>query len=117
VNGPAESAAVAALRDTSGWTETIVEETVSNRTRMEAQLTQRGLRPVPSDANFLLVPLRGADPRQVNRGLVARGVAARPFPDLPGIGGALRVTIGPWEMMERFLQALDETLSDPEITP
>jgi histidinol-phosphate/aromatic aminotransferase/cobyric acid decarboxylase-like protein len=45
---------------------------------------------------------------QVNQALRDRGVAGRAFPGLPEIGDAIRVTVGPWEMMQRFLDALDQ---------
>ncbi len=110
VSGLAERAAVAALDDASGWLEDVVRETVENRERLFRELRTRGLRPLPSRANFLLVPVEPADAREVNRAMKERGVAVRPFPGLPGTGDALRVTVGPWEMMERFLAVLDELL-------
>jgi hypothetical protein len=36
----------------------------------------------------------------------ARGVAVRPYPGLPGIGDAIRITIGPWPLMQLALDAL-----------
>jgi histidinol-phosphate/aromatic aminotransferase/cobyric acid decarboxylase-like protein len=101
---------VAALEDRDGWAEEIRRATIENRDLLANELRSRGLRPLPSRANFLLVPLAPAGAREVNAALKERGVAARPFPDLPGIGDALRVTVGPWELMERFLAALDELL-------
>jgi len=109
-----EDAAAAALRDSSGWTEQILEETRANRHRLGHELRARGLRPLPSQANFLLVPVEPASAVEVNRALKERGVACRPFPGLPGIGDALRVTIGPWELMEEFLGALDR-LFEPQM--
>lgn len=103
-------AALAALEDTSGWADRIRTETVENRERLAEELRSRGLRPLPSNANFLLFPVGPASAGEVNRALRERGVAARPFPNLPEIGDAVRVTIGPWEQMEKFLSALDELL-------
>lgn len=106
----AERAAVAALDDPSGWVDAVMERTVENRARLAEELRARGLPPLPSQANFLLVPVAPAGAVQVNEALREGGVATRPFPDLPGIGDALRITIGPWEMMESFLEALDRLL-------
>ena len=106
----AERAALAALADTSGWAERIVRQVRENRERLLGELRSRGLRPLASRANFLLIPVAPADAREVNGALRDRGVAARPFPGLPQLGDALRVTVGPWEMMERFLEALDDLL-------
>jgi histidinol-phosphate aminotransferase len=39
------------------------------------------------------------------------GVAVRPFEALPGVGDALRISIGPWPMMEAALHALEEALA------
>jgi histidinol-phosphate aminotransferase len=106
-----ETAAVAALEDPSGWREDIVVQTVTNRERLRMELEARGLKPLPSSGNFLLLPVEPADPRAVNNALRAGGVAVRPFPHLPEVGGALRVSIGPWSLMARFLAALDAVLS------
>lgn len=104
----AERAAVAALEDSSGWEDSIRAQTVENRERLSKELASRGLQPFPSQSNFLLIPVEPASAVEVNRALRELGVAGRPFPQLPDIGDALRITIGPWDLMERFLQALDE---------
>lgn len=108
VNHVAEKAAVVALRDADGWAETIRRETLTNRARLTDALRRRGLKPLPSEANFLLIPVEPASAVEVNRALRKRGVAGRPFPRLPGLGDTLRITVGPWEQMETFLGALDE---------
>lgn len=107
----AERAALAALEDGAGWVPSIVREVRTNRRRLAVELEERGFRPLPSAANFLLVPLASTHLEPLgaagaSRGLRRQGVAVRPFPALPGIGDALRVTIGPWSMLERFLDAL-----------
>jgi histidinol-phosphate/aromatic aminotransferase/cobyric acid decarboxylase-like protein len=45
-------------------------------------------------------------------GLRAEGVAVRPFPGTSDLGDALRVTVGPWPLMERFLEAWDGLLGE-----
>jgi histidinol-phosphate aminotransferase len=107
VSQVAERAAVAALDDHSGWVDRIREETIENRERLVKELRSRGLHPIPSRANFLLVPVEPANAVEVNRALQDRGVACRAFSHLDDVGDALRITIGPWDMMERFLRALD----------
>jgi histidinol-phosphate aminotransferase len=129
----AQAAAIASIEDPSGWAAGVVAETISNRDRLRRELQARGLPALPSEANFLLIPLEqmAQEPsgplvtppssrppgqnhegaaRDWNEALRARGVACRPFEALPGVGEALRVTIGPWWMMERFLEALDDAL-------
>jgi len=113
VSQVAERAAVAALEDSSGWVDRIRAETLENRGRLARELTSRGLHPLSSQANFLLVPVEPASALEVNRALEARGVRVRPFPDLSEVGDAVRISIGPWALMERFLEALD-SLFDPE---
>jgi len=108
VSQVAERAAVAALEDNSGWADRIRTETLENRERLAKELRSRGLHPLPSQANFLLIPVDPASAVDVNRALQAHGVAGRPFTNLPDVGDALRITIGPWDLMERFLGALDQ---------
>ncbi len=103
-------AAVAALGDISGWADGIRHRTLQNRDRLAAELRSRDLHPLPSQANFLLLPVAPAGAVEVNDALRERGVATRPFPQLPDLGDSLRVTIGPWDQMETFLSALDGLL-------
>jgi histidinol-phosphate/aromatic aminotransferase/cobyric acid decarboxylase-like protein len=116
VSQVAERAAVAALEDISGWAERIRGQTLENRERLTRELRTRGLHPLPSQGNFLLIPVEPANVLEVDRALKMHGVAGRPFPRLPEMGDALRITIGPWELMERFLHALDE-LFEPAPPP
>lgn len=114
VGGLAEAAAVAALDDASGWTGEVVRKTIRNRERLVRELEGRGLSPLPSQANFLLVPLGGRGAVRVNESLKGLGVSARPFPGLPETGEAIRVTVGPWPLMTRFLEALDQVMLEGE---
>lgn len=112
----AEAAAVAALRDPEGWVAATVAEAVENRARLYRELGARGLEPLPSKANFLLFPAAQGRSRDFSGALRDRDVAVRPFPECPDVGDALRVTVGPWPLMERFLAALDDVLAaHPEL--
>jgi histidinol-phosphate/aromatic aminotransferase/cobyric acid decarboxylase-like protein len=84
---------------------------VENRDRLAGELRARGLRPMPSKANFILASVEPASAIEVNRALRELGVSVRPFPDLPEIGDAIRITVGPWELMEHFLLALDQLMT------
>jgi histidinol-phosphate aminotransferase len=106
VNAIAERAAVAAMRDDREWVRVRVQEAIVNRNRLQESLVALGLSPLPSQANFVLVPVD--DAVRIDRELRQRNVAVRPFVGLPGIGDALRISIGPWEMVERCLDALRE---------
>lgn len=106
-----EEAAVQALRAPTDWIDDIVRQSRDNRTRLIGELDDRQLRPLPSQGNFVFLPVAPRSTSEVTAGLRERGIAVRPFPDVPGLGDGVRITIGPWEMMERFLDALDEVLS------
>ena len=112
VSRVAGEAAVAALRDADGWVARTVAECVANRGRAFDELRRRGLDPIPSHGNFILFRAPAGKAGDDALGIRALGVAARPFPgDMPDGSDALRVTIAPWEKMERFLAALDGYLA------
>jgi histidinol-phosphate aminotransferase len=104
VNALAERAAAAALTDDLAWVREHVAGVVRLRERFAGELCRIGLAPLPSAANFVLVPVAGA--AAVAARMRAAGVAVRSFESLPGIGDALRITIGPWPMLERCIGAL-----------
>lgn len=97
-----ERAAMAALTDGRAWVEEHVRLATANRSRFEASLLERGLRPVPSSANFVYLPIAGA--MNIARDMRERGVAVRAFPTPE----ALRFTIGAWPVMLEALAAFDE---------
>ncbi|HKO14751.1 MAG TPA: histidinol dehydrogenase [Gemmatimonadaceae bacterium] len=115
-----ERAALAALQEGDeglDWVRVHAALARSVRTRMTAALTSLGLAPLPSDGNFLLIPARGAE--MLARTLRVRGVAVRALVGLPRDlralaatdGEALRMGIGPWEVMQHVLVALAEVLA------
>jgi len=103
-----EEAGVRALEDGGGWVDGIVARTRRNRERLAEALRIRGFDPLPSEANFLFLPVDDAP--VLTARLRERGVAVRPFPRLTGIGDGVRVSVGPWPLLEAFLEALDEVL-------
>lgn len=105
----AEEMAEAVVDHDHAWVEEGVREVLSARARFEAWLEGRGLAFVPSAANFVLVSVPDAAARATR--LRALGVAVRPFPGLEGLGDALRISVGPWPLMERILPALAEVLT------
>jgi histidinol-phosphate aminotransferase len=107
----AERAAVAALRDTEGWTAEVVERIRAERARLREELRRRGWSPPESGGNFLLLPLQGRSAVEVSVALRERGVAVRPFPALPAFGDSIRISIGPRTEIDRCLMALDEVLA------
>jgi len=109
-------AVAAAVRDEEGWLPGIVAEVRRNRAHLFAELEVRGLDPISSQANFVLCRAPSGDAYADMAALRARGVGVRPFRGIPGLGGrdvgeGLRVTVGPWPLMEQFLAAMDGVLA------
>jgi histidinol-phosphate/aromatic aminotransferase/cobyric acid decarboxylase-like protein len=104
VNALAERAATAALTEDRAWVRTHIGKALHNRARLAAELRTLGFAPLPSEANFILVPVPGAG--ELGAAMRRAGVAVRPMPALPGIGDALRISIGPWPMLQAALDAL-----------
>jgi histidinol-phosphate aminotransferase len=100
----ADQAAAAALEDASGWVEQRVAEVVDLRARLAEALVDLGFAPFASEANFVLVPVQ-PDPLKVAEALRGHGIAVRPF-RIAQDEGAIRVTVAPWPMLVRFLEAL-----------
>jgi histidinol-phosphate aminotransferase len=110
VSSLAEAAAVRVLRDEEKWVERTVAECLKNRERLVSELRTRGLSPLPTAANFVMIPVREGCALRYARELRAKGVAIRPFPAMHGAPEGIRVTVAPWNYMERFLGGLDEIL-------
>ncbi len=105
---PAARAALRALEREEEM-ERRVRRVREERRRLRAGLDELGLEVAPSDANFLLFFVPG--PGGVQRRLAdEHGVVVRDRSGLPGLEGALRVTVGTPEENERFLEGLQEVL-------
>jgi histidinol-phosphate aminotransferase len=74
-------------------------ENAATRERFASLLGEQGMKPQPSEANFLLVGV-GVDDIHMAERLARKGVLVRPGRDF-GLDGFLRVTIGPERLMER----------------
>lgn len=107
VGGLSERAAVAALTLDREWVRACAAQVPALRERFAESLRSLGFAPLPSAANFVLVPVASA--KHSSAVLLRAGVAVRAFTALPGIGDALRITVGPWAMLEACLAALQET--------
>ncbi|HSJ05601.1 MAG TPA: histidinol dehydrogenase [Longimicrobiales bacterium] len=110
VGGLAEAAALAVLRHDAGWISDRIDDVRSNRERLRKELRRRDMPALSSDANFVLLPVPGSAARW-DRALRSRGVGTRPFAGLSRVGDCLRVSIGPWPLLQRFLDALDAVRS------
>lgn len=104
VSGIAERVALAALSNDLEWVRTHIAAAKEIRARFRAELSAAGIPSLPSEANFVLVPV--ADAVAVAAHMRGAGVAVRPFPRLCGIGEGVRITVAPWPMMDTALRAL-----------
>lgn len=104
VTTPGEHAALAAVTEDLNWMRDGVARIVDARERFIAALHGAGLTPLPSAANFVLLPVR--DSRAAMLALRERGILVRNFTGLPGLGDALRISIADWPSMARVLDAL-----------
>jgi len=89
----------------------VIEPCLENRARLTQELEQRGLRPLPSAANFILCAAPTGAARPDALALREAGIGVRPFTGIPELGEGIRVTVGPWPLMEEFLEVLDRTFS------
>jgi histidinol-phosphate aminotransferase len=104
VSSLAERASIAALDNDLAWVREHVEEAIANRSRFRSELATRGIGSLESSANFVLIPVN--DCAAASRKLESAGICARPLRNLAGIGDAMRVAIGPWDLMQRCLDTL-----------
>lgn len=111
---PAQAAALAGLDDTA-FVEDCRKKLDASRKAFEGELRARGIEYIPSFANFVMLR-PSQEPRLVSEALLRRGFIVRPGEDL-GAPGWLRVTVGPGDVMERFLiayqEACDELANEP----
>jgi histidinol-phosphate aminotransferase len=108
VNSAAQAAALAALQDEQHLQRSrdLVEK---GKEQLARGLQELGLRPVPTQANFIFVDLR-RDAKQVFLELMRRGVIVRSG-DIFGFPTYIRVTIGTAEQNALFLEQLAAVLA------
>ncbi|MBE3596591.1 MAG: histidinol-phosphate transaminase [Hydrogenibacillus sp.] len=101
----AQRAAAVALTD-EAHVAFVREANLKAREALAEALLARGLRPFPSQTNFLYVP--GVDGRRLAASLEPHGVIVRPAP------GGVRISVGTESENARLLKALDALMADPE---
>lgn len=107
-----QAAAVAALRRADDLLATVTE-TVRQRDRLARACVTLGLRPVPSDANFVLVG-GFSDAPAAWEALLVRGVLVRDV----GLTGHLRITAGTADETTAAIEALEDLVThEPELAP
>jgi histidinol-phosphate/aromatic aminotransferase/cobyric acid decarboxylase-like protein len=81
------------------------------RDRFAEALRRMEMAPLPSHANFVLVPFASvADAAAAQESLKAQGIVIRPMGGY-GLGHCLRITIGASEEMAAVLTALEDWIS------
>ncbi|BDG61265.1 histidinol-phosphate transaminase [Caldinitratiruptor microaerophilus] len=108
VNRLAQAAGLAALDD-HDHLEASRRMNQAGRQFLTAFFREMGLRPWPTQANFVLVDL-GRPAAPVFEGLLRRGVVVR-LPDPADLPNALRVTVGTEEQNREFVRALTDVLN------
>lgn len=109
VSAFSERVAIDALENDTEWVAQRVAEAVANRERLSRELAALENPALTSGANFVLVPVGNAE--RVEAFMRDAGVAVRRFDRLPGIGDAVRITVGPWPLMEKCLDAFRGAVS------
>ncbi|HUQ20753.1 MAG TPA: histidinol dehydrogenase [Gemmatimonadaceae bacterium] len=106
VNAFAETAAIAAVGAGVPWMRDRVAETKNIRERFLTALSDNGISALQSDANFVLIT--GINAVDTAAALERVGIHVRLLRALNGIGDAIRISIAPWNVMERALIVLRE---------
>jgi histidinol-phosphate aminotransferase len=106
-SGVAQAAALAALEDREHVARCIATNGIE-RTRLSSALTEMGLRPVGSEANFVFLEV-GPDAKEIGDELLLKGVIVRPLAWM-GFPQAIRISVGTNEENEKFLLAMAEVL-------
>lgn len=105
----AEEIGAAVIARDAVWMRDRCRDTIASRERLLDALRELGAAPLPSRANFVLLPVPGA--AAIAARLFERGIAVRLLEALPGIGDAIRIGVGPWPLMGRFLAAFQEAMA------
>ena len=108
VNALAEQVAVTALRHDVPWVEEHIQLAIENRDKLTIALRRLDLDPMPSSANFICVPVKNCV--AVGMAMREKGVGVRPFPNLPRVGDCLRISIGPWPLVQQCVKALSAAM-------
>ncbi len=111
VGGLAERAAIAALTEDLPWVLQRIDDVKQARNEFMKRLTDLGLKPLPSEANFILVPTGSKSCGSMADAMRDHGVSVRAFPALQGIGDALRISVAPPAQMDACLAALKKVFS------
>jgi len=107
-SGTAQAGALAALDDRE-HVERCISTNALERARLSAGLTTLGLRPVPSETNFIFMEV-GPEAKNICDELLHLGVIVRPLGWM-GFPEAIRVSVGTAEENEKCLAAMGQVLT------
>jgi histidinol-phosphate aminotransferase len=107
-SGVAQAAALAAIDDREHVTRCI-ETNASERKRLSEGLANLGLRPVPSETNFVFMNV-GPEAKEICEELLHAGVIVRPLGWM-GFPEAIRISVGTTEENAKCLAAMAEILA------
>jgi histidinol-phosphate aminotransferase len=107
-SGLAQAAALAAIDDREHVTRCI-ETNASERKRLSDGLTRLGLRPVPSETNFIFMEV-GPEAKEICDDLLHLGVIVRPLGWM-GFPEAIRISVGTAEENGKCLAAMSNVLA------
>jgi histidinol-phosphate aminotransferase len=105
-------AAIAALDDWSGLDANVERLIAARDELLHALYRIPGVKPYPSQANFILFELSDGDPKVVFASLLKRGVLIRDVSGYPRLERCLRVSVGSEQENQRFLQELRHALEE-----
>jgi histidinol-phosphate aminotransferase len=109
VNAAAEAALLASLDDKE-WLLQNVQKVVAERTRMFRLLEETpGVKPLPSEGNFILCELQPGTKERTVQGLAGKGVFVRAF-DSERLTDYFRVAVGTPQETDAFVSALRSVL-------
>jgi len=116
VNAAAVVAALATFDDLPAVQATIAR-LVAERERLQAGLASLpGVRPLPSQANFVFCRLDAGSGRDLADALAMRGILIRSFSE-PGLADAVRITVGRPDQNDALLLALHSLLGGQAPAP
>jgi histidinol-phosphate aminotransferase len=109
VNTAAVVAALATFDDL-GHVQATIARIVAERDRLYTALAGLpGVRPIPSQANFILCRLNSHSGQEVADALAAQGILIRSFSD-PSLADAVRITVGRPDQNDALIAALKSTI-------
>jgi histidinol-phosphate aminotransferase len=106
-SGVAQAAALAALDDKE-HVERCITTNAAERKRLSEGLSKLGLRPVPSEANFVFIDV-GPDAKALSDDLLRLGVIVRPLGWM-GFPEAMRISVGTADENDKCLSAISQVL-------